>query len=172
MSDLGARGLGIQMHVFDGLHSAPILRLMRGRYAIRNEQADRFEDELARVLHWVHEWVFGATCISHCSSNAVVWSLKRYSGKQLQDDVHISIKSLRNSSEAIRSNIHEFARPRVVGIVKDANKFEVELFWEFLLILEDLLQYFVAADPFWDGKFLRVNQIFLLRPHATEIIAI
>ena len=127
--DLGARGIKIQLYILDGLPFASFMILMRGRFAFRCSSDTAFADKQDRVLHWVHEWVLGANCKSHVCSNAVVWSLKRFSTKALQDNCHIAIKSLLNTSEGLRGKIQEFIRSRVAGLAKDDLAEEVESFW-------------------------------------------
>lgn len=168
--DLGARGVKIQLFTLDGLHYSSFMRLMRGRFALRCSDGSLFDDEDQRLQHWFLEWVLGNSCKSHACSNAVVWSLRRYSGKDVQENCHIAIKSLRNTSEDLRGKIQEFVRSRVAGVARDTSVDEVRQFWQFFQIREDLFPLFVQADPVWDGRLLLVNEEFLLRPDASRVL--
>ena len=170
LADLGARGVKIQMFSLDGLHYSSFMRIMRGRFALRCSGGEHFHDELDRLLFWVHEWVIGNKCKSHACSNAVVWSLKRYSTGQLQEDCHIAIKSLRNTSGDLVSMLGCFISTRAAGVVRYADAAHVETFWKFCLISEDLLPFFIAADPFWDGDILQINAEFMQRNGAVDLL--
>ena len=171
LREFGAEGVSIQVFLLDGLHFQAFMRLMRGRFGFRWGDADSFESELERTLCWCQEWVLGIKCCSHACSNAVVWSLKGVSSKEVQDACHIAIKALRNSSEDLRKKIDEFLRARTRGAGRGHCRGDVECWWQFCLIRADLLPLFLAADPEWDGTSLLVEASFLERPGALGMLA-
>lgn len=70
----------------------------------------------------------------------------------------------------MRQKISEFVRCRVVGVTKGLPAHEVECFWKFCLIRDDLLPLFISADPFWNGDFLEVNEEFWRSPDAGKVL--
>ena len=155
---------------FDGLHAASISRLMRGRFGVRNGMPNQFLCEHDRLAHWASEWVLSSDCKSHNCSNAVVWSLKQHSTPELQTEVHIAIKSLRNSADDVRTKLSAFVRVRVRGLDKRTiDQAEVQECWEFCLIRSDLMKFFIDADPVWNGEFLEVDEVFLKATLCTRV---
>ncbi len=57
-----------------------------------------------------------------------------------------------------------------MGVEQSERLTDVEAFWNFCLVRADLFKYFVAADPVWDGQFLRVTKDFLLRKDAMLVL--
>ena len=97
---------------------------------------------------------------------------KSLSTRELRDACHIAIKSLRNSSDDIKMKVDEFLRTRVVGSQRGHDRCDIEAYWEFCLIRADLMPWFVAADPWWDGEILWVDAGFLATRNAMMILAL
>ena len=49
LTELGARGVRMQLFNLDGLHYASFMRLMRGRFALRYKDPDSFADEESQL---------------------------------------------------------------------------------------------------------------------------
>ena len=105
------------------------------------------------------EWVLYMFCKAHGCSNSVVWSLKHeYGEAQNADDAHIAILRLINCSAVLHGKVDEFLMIYLEFVPgRDHDPAQVRAFWLFLLVCENWLAVFVVADPFWDGKKLRVN---------------
>ena len=124
---------------------------------MRLSMDDVYADDAARQRSFCSTWVVGTKCKSHARRNAVVWSLARYSDPDVRDSAHIRIKSLRNTSDELRRKIEEFVRTRARGVERAAEPEHVRMWWEWAQIRPDLMNFFVTADPVWDGTSLSVE---------------
>ena len=113
LSEMGAKGINVQLFSVDGLHFESSMRLQRERFAVRAAVVEYFASEVDRVEQRSTEWVLGSSCKAHNCSNSVVWGLKRMSSKDLLSDAHISIASLRNSAEELHMKIAQFVQVSV-----------------------------------------------------------
>ena len=86
--------------------------------------------------------------------------------------MHISIRSLRQSADDIITHIPNFVRLKVQGTRRNIDRKHREEWWVFLFIRADLLNFFIEADPIWDGRFLLVDEDFLAKPQAVHILEV
>ena len=82
------------------------------------------------------------------------------------------MKSLQNSSDHIRGEVSAFVATRAAARDLDSEGSDVAEFWKFLLIREDLLPFFVAADPVWNGQVLQVNRAVLLESDVDVVVPV
>ena len=150
LREYGARGVSIQMHVFDKLLFAKLMRLVRGRYT------EKFADVILdfescdhdEVVAYCLEWVLGMSCRLHNASKAVEKPLDMIADDDMKSDAHISIQSLINTSTDLRGHADNFVLAKILFVDKHSSESDRRTWWRFCMVPEQLLEWFVLYDPF------------------------
>lgn len=139
----------VSWHVQDGLHFGSMLRRQQSRHELFYDMQDDATDPAAAARR-AKDWVVGLRCVLHCTSSAVKWGFSSFSSEQILDDLHLSIKSLNNTSEALHSAVPEFVL-RYVGY-QDAPQGQDDRrqLWTCLGVPAPLLDWILRVDPRWD----------------------
>ena len=160
----GSSGICIHVYLMDHQLLSAFARYMRGRHALYYEGEFDEEEEAHLKDLQNSEWVVHLPCKSHCASLAVVWSLKMWGGEHVQKNAHISIHSLIENSQDIHSQVDSFLLRAVRFVTRDDGQDSVGKTWEFFMVGDKWLPFFVEADPLWDGANLLVNESFQRHP--------
>ena len=114
-------------------------------------------------------------CTLHVASSGIHWGqLNATASSSTLDDIHIGIKSLRNSSLTILELVDPFVQEHVRFTREPPeNADHVEVLWRVLGVSGPMLTVVVDMDPFWNAadSVLEVSQRFQVDPHRFEKVA-
>ena len=127
---LGCTGIAIHFYVMDHMLLSAFAAAQRGKhelcYAHLRSTGGEEVNELRRT-----EWVLHMACKSHTCPLGVVWSLMPHSSTSIQEDAHIVIRSLVNTSHELHQKVSLFILGAVVYEEKDCDGDEVLVFGSF-----------------------------------------
>lgn len=131
------------------------LRHSQARHAMFH--MDGIEPQLSeqRYLLKNADLVIGIKCCSHACSNSVKWGSSRFAVVRVNEDAHVTVASLRNSSHAPHEHIAPFLQKCMKFRDGQANAEGAWLFWEPLEIAPSTSR--SSFDPAWGGSYLFAN---------------
>lgn len=141
----------VTWHVQDGLHAAGMLRRQQSRHELFYDLAESSgASQESSKMQRGKDWVAGLRCVLHCASSSIKWGLSPVITEQLLDDLHLSIKSCNNSSNALHrcvpAFVLRFARYRRTAPDRDGRA----LWWTCLGVPAPLLDWVLRVNPSWD----------------------
>ena len=106
------------------------------------------------------DWCCGLRCMAHVGSSSIKWGLSAVMSEQLLDDIHMSIKSCRNSADGLHAFISEMVQTLVR--FEDAGDSEGarRQFWTCLGVPADLVDWMCVVDPRWHSE----RHVLIVRP--------
>ena len=102
-------GIVLTVYLQDGLHFRNFKKKAEARHRLFYEGFFAQQDDVANWTTEQNDWVFVFWCVLHLFGLAMKWGLAAVTTrKDLVDDVHITIASLRNGSGALLNCVHSF----------------------------------------------------------------
>eukprot|EP00959_Pyramimonas_sp_CCMP1952_P118880 2485399-Pyramimonas_sp.AAC.1 len=135
-------GVVITFVLQDGLHFAGMSRRMEARCDLFYDALD--DPSVSTDPHHplrLSDWFFGMRCIAHVASSAISWGMSEVSTKQLLDDIHIGIKSCRDTSNELFQVVFQFVcSAHVVFEDPPEQLARRQEFWEVMGVPETLME--------------------------------
>jgi hypothetical protein len=105
------------------------------------------------------DWVLGLRCVLHSASSAIKWGLGPFIFEQLLDDLHLSIKSCNNTSQALHGCVSLFVLRHLGYRDAPQSRQERSVWWTCLGVPTPLIDWVLRVDPRWDpvSQLLRVS---------------
>ena len=144
---LGALGIIVGVYVFDGALFSSLARHFTARtelfYGPCDEDADDEEQNELRAT----DWALPIKCVGHGCSNAVAWGLKRVLPDDGDENIHVTIESLRNGRTAIHSKIYDhLAKGAISFKPPSGTDDEIRSFWLSLRVEATMLDTLCTYD--------------------------
>lgn len=162
----------LNFFVQDGLHCNSLAR----RQAARHEEyydVDMFDgggdgDSLLREKDLVLSW----RCILHIFSSGIQWMMKAWGDADLLSDLHVSIKSLSNSTLALIQVVPEFIDRFVHYELADDDLAVAESVWRVLGAKKSFLPTILKVNPRFDHdrRVLQVSARLADDPDAKGLV--
>ena len=96
-------------------------------------------------------WFCGIRCMAHVGSNGVKWGIARLTTEQHMEDLHVGIRSLRQTSVQLRKHIRSFLVKHMTYDEEKAIPWEARrMYWEALCLDVNTLELFEEINPRWD----------------------
>jgi len=157
----GHTGLAASVYLQDGLFSRSFVKHNHARHRLWYE-APLWNggDEDDKWMQKQTDLVFGGRCRAHIGSSAVRWGAAHLASEKILEDVHVAVRSLRQTAHIIHRKIDQFLT-RAMAWDTDAEDdwSEREKFWEALGVDVEAMEKFAEVRPRWNPttKQLLVN---------------
>ena len=153
---MGHENVCITVYCLDGHLFTSCMQKLKPRHQLYYEHLQAEGNPLADLLKAM-DWVVGIKCVAHACSNAVKWGLGPFKIGDTNDDAHLLIAGLRNSSFDLQNQADQFLMRHVRFRDGDTPLHLAAQFWLTLAVKNDYMDLFIKVDPFWDGENLHVN---------------
>ena len=155
---------------FDRAVHDGISRLMRARgEAYYSSAAGLVEDEGEAEVSSLKEWFLETGCAAHDGSGGLKWGLARWSTEFVQDNLYISIESLRNTFSHLASHLGQWLGV-VVTYTRHVDDDAEEKWWRLLGVPADWVDDFVAVAPRWSSGQLHCRAALQDDPESFQHI--
>ena len=94
---MGHEDVCITVYCLDGHLFTSCMKKFKARHQLYYEMLEAAGSDFADLLK-ATDWAVGINCVMHACSNAVNWGLAPFNTGDLNDDAHLIIAGLRNSS--------------------------------------------------------------------------
>ena len=160
------------LYLQDGLRFNNFTEKQMARHLIMHRDNALGLDEASNEVAGEEDWVFSLWCVLHVASLSIKWGMTFLVMKaDLVDDLHISIKSLRNGSDTLFSVVQEFAITRVRYRRSTADERNMHwTFWVLGGVSPAYMDILMKSDPWWDLE-LEVLWVDLDMEHEDSRIA-
>ena len=150
---LGHQGLVSTVYLQDGLHADSFLRSQTARHAML--YSEEFYDGAADDA-WMAsrmDLVWGVKCMAHVGSNGIKWGSGRMTTETLMEDLHVGMRSLRQTSNQLRKHVRKFLVTHVTfqqdGALPWSHR---EKYWEMLRVDVSIMEIMRSVNPRWDPR--------------------
>ena len=153
LRQIGCKGPIIFLALQDGLFFDSFGRRHSALHEVfyKSEECE-VADEEERFWLQTTDWCFYFRCVAHVDSSGLKWGMARHSSEEVMKKIHLSIRSLCNSSYTLRQYSSRFLLSNVVWFADD------ELprwswrkkYWMILGVDDTMLQDFEKANPVWE----------------------
>ena len=144
--------VSIAFHIQDGLHAASMIRRQQARHEVYHDWKDSLAEDAAssRFKNRYMDWCLGIRCVLHSASSAIKWGLSTHASEEILDDLHLSIKSARNTSYAIHKAVQGFVSRHLQFKTSEHSHEDRCQWWMSMGVSPNLVDWVMQVDPRYD----------------------
>jgi hypothetical protein len=153
----GHRGIILNVYIQDSVLFAAGLRLFAATTSLMYDADEVSDDPQFGPMERLREVSIGIRCKAHGCHNSIQWGLGPHYKLFIADECHIVIASLLNASSALVNRIDQFLLSKVRFVTRRESPEDVRAWWTAMEVRPEMLDLFVACNPWWDGEALLVD---------------
>ena len=136
-----------------------MVRRQQARHELYHDMMDRIGESSAedRFKNRCMDWCLGLRCVLHSASRGIRWALALHATDDILDDLHLCIKSARNTSDALHRSIPAFVSAHMQLHDSPHSREDRIEWWIAMGVSAPMIDWVMSVDPRYEESTGHLN---------------